>query len=285
MTSPRTSPEWSAPVRVAEINTTGWEDGAYIDANNKTIYFTYINIDLFKLPAQVVSGPTRDSGLCAPVCGNFPRPDVFFSTRDDNGKWQKPIPHPLTIKFPVGGIVFSSKNKAYFNQEKNQENKTELYYAERINKEWQAPVSLTALNSDYKDSDPHVMPNDEEIFFWSDRPANYKGDNIYYSKKVNQKWGKPVLLPGPINSNSNDMQPFVHGKYLYFSSDREGKMKIFRTAFSDGKWSEPSIVIESSVAVGEPTLTKDGRYLYFIQIFKADNNAFNPEVMRVEMIK
>lgn len=280
-----TSKEWANPSRITQINTSGWEDGAYIAPDDRTLYFTYINVDLIKLPQQIVIGPTRDKrNICSPPCGNFPRPDVFYSTKDAPGNWQTPVPHPLTIKYPIGGIVFSDHDNAYFHQEKNDGNKTDLYFAENRNGTWQKPERLKTLNSKYSDDDPHILPTNDEIFYWSNRPEKLKGSNIFYSKKINGNWVKPVMLPEPINSNRNDMQPFVHGKHLYFSSDRDGKQKIYRSTFTDGMWSEPVVVVESSFAVGEPTLTDDGNYLYFIQIFKSDINTFNPEIMRIERI-
>ena len=276
---------WSAPVRIKQINTSGWEDGAYISPDNRTLFFSYINIDLLKLPEQVIIGPSRDKqNICSPSCGDFPRADVFYSTKDALGNWQEPVPHPLTIKYPVGGFVLADHNIAYFHQEKNNGKKTDLYFAENKNGTWQRPKRLKKLNSGYNEDDPHILPTNDEIFFCSNRPGKLKGNNIFYSKKKDGKWAKPVMLPEPINSNSNDMQPFVHGKYLYFSSDRDGKLKIYQSAFSGGMWSEPIIVVESSFAVGEPTLTADGKYLYFIQIFKSEDNVVNPEIMRVERI-
>ncbi|MCZ2223227.1 MAG: OmpA family protein [Chitinophagales bacterium] len=52
-----------------------------------------------------------------------------------------------------------------------------------------------------------------------------KSAALYKSKKSNNGWGDPVLLDSTINmSGSNTQQPFVmpDGKYLLFSSNREG---------------------------------------------------------------
>lgn len=48
---------------------------------------------------------------------------------------------------------------------------------------------------------------------------------IYTSDKTDTGWCKPVLMPDPVNvTGSNSAQPFItpDGKYLLFSSDREG---------------------------------------------------------------
>lgn len=280
------SNEWTAPAWLSEVNTTGWEDGAYISADGNNLYFAYINIDLLKLPRIVALGPNRDTaGVCNPACGQFPRADVFYSAKDGSGKWKAPLPHPLTVPYPIGGFFLVNENKAYFHIEKSDGLQTEIYFAEKINGKWQEPFKISVLSSKYKDDDPYVTSSDDELFFWSDRPANLGGNNIYYSRKINGVWQTPVILPEPINSNANDMQPFVFGDTLYFSSDRDGKPKIYKSVLQDEQWSTPEVVISSKNGVGEPTLTADGKFLYFIQIFVSDMVEFNPEIMYVQRRK
>jgi hypothetical protein len=64
--------------------------------------------------------------------------------------------------------------------------------------------------------------NDTTLFFVSDRPGGKGGNDIWYSKKINGKWGNPINLTS-INSASNDEWPHCgsDGKF-YFSSDRSG---------------------------------------------------------------
>lgn len=280
------SSEWTEPVWLSEVNTTGWEDGAYISADGNNLYFTYINIDLLKLPRIVALGPNRDTaGVCNSACGQFPRSDLFYSTKDESGKWKTPLPHPLTVAYPIGGFFLVNENKGYFHMEKNDGLQTEIYFAQKINGEWQKPDKIPALSSKYKDDDPYVTPSDDELFFWSDRPAKFAGNNIYYSRNVKGVWQEPTILPEPINSNANDMQPFVFKDTLYFSSDRDGKPKIYKSVLQDEQWSTPEVVISSKNAVGEPTLTADGKFLYFIQIFVSDIVESNPEIMYVQRRK
>jgi outer membrane protein OmpA-like peptidoglycan-associated protein len=50
-----------------------------------------------------------------------------------------------------------------------------------------------------------------------------KSAAIYSSKKTNNDWSNPVLLDSTINSaGANTQQPFLDGKYLFFSSDKAG---------------------------------------------------------------
>jgi hypothetical protein len=274
----KVSSEWNTPLRVKEINSPGWEDGAYISSDGGELYFAYTNINLFKLPQIISIGPPRDkSSLCNPPCGEFPRVDVFYSKKDSSGKWQSPLPHPLTINYPIGGIVFVSKNKAYFMKYSNT-SKDDIWYADFDGKKWNQ-TKIDGVNSLATDADPYVTPADDEMFFWSDRPSELGGKNIFYSKRVDGEWQSPQVLPAPVNSEANDMQPFLFRDTLYFSSDREGKLKIYKSVKGENEWSIPEVVVESKNAVGEPTLTGDGKYLYFIQLFISDEGIPNPEIM------
>ncbi|MBP7216303.1 MAG: PD40 domain-containing protein [Candidatus Omnitrophica bacterium] len=277
------SSEWSSPSWVEEVNTTGWEDGPYISSDGKELYFAYINVNLLKLPKLVQIGPVRDThNICTPPCGTFPRADLFYATKDAQGKWQEARPHPLSQDYPIGGIVLANSDKAYFMKEEKDGFQTEICSADKVAGQWQKPQKIVALSSRYKDDDPYVTPQGEDMFFWSNRPAALKGNNIYYAKKTNGVWGEPVILPEPINSNANDMQPFLFGNTLYFSSDREGKLTIYRSALENNTWSKPETVISSAHGVGEPTLTADGRFLYFVQIFVNKNGDINPDIMYVK---
>lgn len=53
---------------------------------------------------------------------------------------------------------------------------------------------------------------------------------------------------------------------------------------SEGNWGTPERVIYSDLAVGEPSITADGEYLYYEQIFHDGSGNFNPEIMRVKRI-
>ena len=77
----------------------------------------------------------------------------------------------------------------------------------------------------YASSDPWVSEDDSEMFFWSRRPDDLFGkSNIYRSVKVEGIWQEPEILSLPINSDGEEMQPFLFEDYLYFAAEREGHL-------------------------------------------------------------
>ena len=57
-----------------------------------------------------------------------------------------------------------------------------------------------------------------------------------------------------------------------------GRMAIYATQRKGDGWTRPAMLVSSQYGVGEPTLTADGRSLYFAQLFK-DGKRHNMDVM------
>ena len=59
-------------------------------------------------------------------------------------------------------------------------------------------------------------------------------------------------------------------------------MKIVNSESTGSEWSEPEIVIESNLAVGEPVLGDDN--LYFEQIFTDGDKNYHPDLLYLERV-
>lgn len=302
-----TSAEWGTS-KLFELSSPGWEEGYYISLDGNEFYFIYTQIDMFAyLTGKTnVVGPQRDKSnqcthpelLTPHTCGGLieplpflkiPRADQFYSTFR-NGKWSEPIPHPLTRDYPIGGITLVGKNKAYFMSgfQDEESDIEDIGYAEKINGVWGEKIKIEAVSSlKYSDSDPYVNQADDEMFFWSTRPAKFGKKNIYRSVKVNGVWGEPELLNAPINTDKDDMMTLLVGNYLYFASNQgnPNKLAIWKSLrLGDNEWGTPELVISSKVGVGEPAMAADGKRLYFEQIFTDNRGNFNPEIMYVDRV-
>ena len=118
-----------------------------------------------------------------------------------------------------------------------------------------------------------VFPDNNTIFFSSDRPGGYGGKDIYFMKKLsNGKWGTPFNLGPIINTPYNEDAPFVHplNNTLFFSSEGHknmGGFDIFKSNFSEeGNFTEPENLgcpINTSDDDIFFVLNKDGTVGYF----------------------
>ena len=189
--------------------------------------------------------------------------DIYTATYNANGSFSEPVPvSELNSKWHDGPVAVSSDGKTmYFNTESFNED----------GKQWE------------KDKDNNLKVG--QIF-------------LYKSTKNGDKWGEPKLLP--FNDKKwSTMYPSISkdGKWLYFSSDREGSMNgsldIWKVEIkSGGTYGEPQNLgpkVNTEGKESYPFITDDNK-LYFssdrpkgfggMDVFVVDL-AKNGEVMNV----
>jgi outer membrane protein OmpA-like peptidoglycan-associated protein len=99
---------------------------------------------------------------------------------------------------------------------------------------WSAPQPLgDIINSEGREVTPFLAEDNVTLFFASNRSGSTGGQDIYITKRRDdswKNWDKPVRLIEPINSRSDDSQPYFNQSsgYLYFTSRREGSGDIYR---------------------------------------------------------
>lgn len=96
---------------------------------------------------------------------------------------------------------------------------------------WSAPQHLgTSVNSLRRETAPFLSEDNTTLFFSSNR----NGDNdIYICRRLDdtwKNWSAPYKAVEPINSTSDDSQPYFNmtSGYIYFTSKRDGNSDIFR---------------------------------------------------------
>ncbi|MCT4581372.1 MAG: OmpA family protein [Flavobacteriales bacterium] len=64
---------------------------------------------------------------------------------------------------------------------------------------------------------PAFDPQNNRLYFAL--KANNSNSDIYYSDYLYGNWSKPQKLNDNINTSGNEMFPYIHGNFLYFTSD------------------------------------------------------------------
>ncbi|MEA1874461.1 MAG: OmpA family protein [Bacteroidota bacterium] len=100
------------------------------------------------------------------------------------------------------GNIFSSKNKN--------------------DSAWSKPSLMTQeINTKNRETHACISPNNQSVYFTSDRPEGYGGLDIYVIRRLpNGEFGEPRLLGENINTEFDEETPFIHpdGQTLFFSS-------------------------------------------------------------------
>jgi hypothetical protein len=89
------------------------------------------------------------------------------------------------------------------------------------NDPWGPPQNLgPGVNSSSTENAPTLSPDEHLLFFVSNRPGGYGGNDIWVSRRQNRRddfgWGPPVNLGAAINTTADDEGP------TYFEGERTG---------------------------------------------------------------
>ena len=100
-------------------------------------------------------------------------------------------------------------------------NNLKIYYAERVDEQWQKEQPFVYNSDEYSVGHPTVNDKGDRLFFTSDMPGGFGATDIYVCKlQKDGSWGKPVNLGPNVNTEGMEMFPFVYGDgTLYFASD------------------------------------------------------------------
>ncbi len=103
-------------------------------------------------------------------------------------------------------------------------NKLKLYFAKNQEGEWTSIKEFTYNSDEYSTGHPTFSSDEQLLYFVSDMPGGYGGTDIYVSRKEGGKWSKPVNLGPEINTEGEEMFPFVdeEGNLFFASSGHAG---------------------------------------------------------------
>ena len=98
---------------------------------------------------------------------------------------------------------------------------------------WANPRPLGINSLEFSCMHPALSKDGQRLFFSSDMPGGFGGLDIYTSDRMpDGTWGPPINLGAPINTEGNEVFPFLaEENQLYFSSDGHiglGGMDVFR---------------------------------------------------------
>lgn len=150
-----------------------------------------------------------------------------------------------------GSAVFSSdKTEIYFTKADYKKKKTDgevkrpnIYLAKQNGNSWEIKGALITADS-FSVAHPAISSDGTRLYFSSNMKGGYGGTDIYVSKKEGDTWGKPENLGPGVNSEGDEMFPYIsNDNRLFFSSNGRagfGGLDIFVSHFDNGKWSNAS---------------------------------------------
>lgn len=110
-------------------------------------------------------------------------------------------------------------------------------------KDWSDPVPFIHNNLGYSVGHPYLLADGNTMYFVSDMPGGFGGTDLYKTTKIgNGAWSKPENLGNQINTESDELFPFVDetNQVLWFASNGHfglGGLDIFNSAMNGSSWS------------------------------------------------
>ena len=173
--------------------------------------------------------------------------DIFFSKKNEKGEWQRPeaVEGELNTELDEGIMSFSPDgNTMYFTKarrELDSPTSVEIYTSTRSDAKWSAPVKYEVIADTLSTfGHPAVSPDGNYLYFVSDMPGGYGGNDIWRIS-LKDRVGTLLNLGPDINTAGNDDFPYVRSdSVLYFSSDGHpgmGGLDLFRAVKTgDTSW-------------------------------------------------
>ena len=150
----------------------------------------------------------------------------------------------------------------------------DLYISYNTPSGWSEPLNLGEnINTDFWESSPSLSPDKNTLYFSSDRPGGYGGEDLYVSyRKPNGAWSKAENMGPNINTAGDELAPFIHAdnQSLYFTSNGltgYGGTDIFLVKKGlNQKWGLPENLgypINTIENEGSIFITSDGLNAYY----------------------
>jgi len=254
-----------------------------VDPDNNNDLFTFVNCWIepmnnfnSKFPeyTPVFAGRTHTmffTGRRSDNIGNrktvdptYKAEDIYFSTKDSEGKW--------STASKVHGKINTSKNEAitWISADGKKMilcQNEDLFQSNLANGEWTKPEAMTMINSEYRETHASYSADGNTIFFSTNEPslATTGGMDICMIQRdpSTGTWGTPQIAPN-VNSALNEEDPTLmqDGKTFYFSSQgfsSIGGYDIFTSTLNKGIFTAPkNLGFPLNTEANEPFISFSG---------------------------
>jgi outer membrane protein OmpA-like peptidoglycan-associated protein len=142
--------------------------------------------------------------------------DIGFSTCEKvNGEWQKP--ESLDIEglkdmhkgyFSGGFLAYDASALLLYFSERPKSKYSDLYICYPLGKnKWSRPQLITCLNTHMDEFGPYLAPDNETMYFASNRGGGLGNMDVYQTRRLDDswlKWSEPENIGAPVNTGGFD---------------------------------------------------------------------------------
>ncbi len=150
----------------------------------------------------------------------------FWMVNRMNGSWDSPIHLGDSINSNSHDFypMMANSRTIYFSSQREGPGTNNIYKSEWVNGEYSTAVKLNeAINTEHREFDPYVSPDERILIFASSRPGGFGASDLYISfKDAEGNWTTAQNMGSAINSNGSEYCPMVSpdGNFFFFTSAR-----------------------------------------------------------------
>ena len=247
------SAEYDDPVPLPyPVNTTGAEDSAFIMPDGKTLYVWFTPDPNVPAERQVGDGVTgiyvfhstndtwsaaervwlQEPGkLSLEGCEFVLRDRMWFCAAREgytglhwftadfiDGIWQNWTLADFNPEYEVGELhITADGQELYFHSARpGGKGQYDIWVSTNLNGEWQSPVNVEAVNSEYTDGWPFVSQDGSELWF----TRSIGAPELWRSKRINGNWSEPEQMFAPFAGEASlDMDGNVYFTHHFYKDD------------------------------------------------------------------
>ncbi len=180
----------------------------------------------------------------------------IYDASIDSGSLQLTNPQMLSKqinkKFHEGPASFSKDGSLMVYTRNNYEDipenkavKLKMFYTTKDeNGKWLDPIGFDFNNKSYSVGHPSVSEDGKTIYFSSDMPGGKGKADIYKINKTDSGWSAPINLGSEINTELDEMFPFIHPNHILFFASKGhvglGGLDIYASRVKKNEYSKPN---------------------------------------------
>lgn len=199
---------------------------------------------IYSIPSPSVSNYIVEIPFITDKYGNKFK-NLYFSKTTDKGEIIDSTKFEAyeNKEHHIGSVCyFPDSNRFYFSETIKEKEKAiiKIYSIDKTSEGFKQKKELPFNSKSYSCAHPSISADGKHLYFTSDMKGGFGGKDIYVSDFENGEWGKPKNLGNEVNTEADEMFPFIKKNgVLYFSSNGKvgfGGLDIYSSLFVDEKW-------------------------------------------------
>lgn len=207
-------------------------------------------VALFKRNGVVFTS-TRDEAYGKEISdqNNEKFQSAFACYVDRKGKWGKPelLLGEVNTKNHDGAGVFNKAGTAYYFTRCDanpKEGGCKIFISKKEGTEWGKPEMISLFGDSVVVGQPALSEDGKTMYFVAlDAEGGYGGRDIWMTTGSGTTWGEPVNLGETINTQWDEMFPYIHKDGVFFFSSNGhpgmGGLDIFASKRNGNNWAKP----------------------------------------------